>query len=244
MLKKLFLCTILFFTMTNVYALDSKVVNNQEELKEALSDSKITTITLGSNIDTTEKINITRPVTIDGAGYTIRYVGKFGSSQSSSNTVWGGIYVLHFYKTTGTLRNIKLTGGNAGLLINGSQVKLEGIIDVSGNGFGGIELGKGSGVTNSSHAILDSDTKLVNTTESSDNPTLWVPKDTDDSILEIDGVKQELEAGNELSLDEIIELFDIEENPETSDPIIIYSITFILSILTLIFIKQKKTILN
>ena len=45
MLKKLFFCTILFFTMTNVYALDSKVVNNQEELKEALSDSEITTIT-------------------------------------------------------------------------------------------------------------------------------------------------------------------------------------------------------
>ena len=222
MLKKLFLCTILFFTMTNVYALDSKVVNNQEELKEALSDSKITTITLGSNIDTTEKINITRPITIDGAGHTIRYVGKFGSSQSSSNTVWGGIYVLHFYKTTGTLRNIKLTGGNAGLLINGSQVKLEGIIDVSGNGFGGIELGQGSGVESIAHVILTDQTTLVNRTDSEDRPTLWVPKDSTGSILEINGAQYELLPEEEFTLNEI-EAFTIStENPETGDPIILY----------------------
>ena len=121
---------------------DTITVNNQQELKDALANDEISTIILGQDIETTEKINIMRPVTIDGNHKTIRYTGTFGSSQSSDNTVWGGIYVLQVYRTSATIRNIKLTGGNAALLINGSTVKLEGTIDVSGNGFGGIELGK------------------------------------------------------------------------------------------------------
>ena len=101
----LFVLTITLSTTINVNAATSKTVNSQAELKEALNDSNISTIILGSDIETTEKINIMRDVTIDGNNKTIKYVGKFGSSSSSDNTVWGGIYVLQIYKSNVTLKN-------------------------------------------------------------------------------------------------------------------------------------------
>ena len=72
----LFVLTITLSTTLSVNAATSKTVNNQAELKEALNDSNISTIILGSDIETTEKINIMRDVTIDGNNKTIKYVGK------------------------------------------------------------------------------------------------------------------------------------------------------------------------
>ena len=46
----LFVLTITLSTTLNVNAATSKTVNNQAELKEALNDSNISTIILGSNI--------------------------------------------------------------------------------------------------------------------------------------------------------------------------------------------------
>lgn len=217
----LLILTITLSTTLNVNAASSKTINNQAELKEALNDNNISTIILGSNIETTEKINITRPVTIDGNNHTIKYVETFGSSNSSDNTVWGGIYVLQVYKTNATIKNIKLTGGNAGLLINGGHVTFEGTIDVSGNGFGGIELGKGNNVNTSPHLTLGPNSQIINTTETADTPTLWVPSDTNDAILEIGNTRFDLEAGEELSIKEINELEESLENPETSDSLIL-----------------------
>lgn len=217
----LLILTITLSTTLNVNAASSKTINNQAELKEALNDNNISTIILGSNIETTEKINITRPVTIDGNNHTIKYVGTFGSSNSSDNTVWGGIYVLQVYKTNATIKNIKLTGGNAGLLINGGHVTFEGTIDVSGNGFGGIELGKGNNVNTYPHLTLGPNSQIINTTETADTPTLWVPSDTNDAILEIGNTRFDLEAGEELSIKEINELEESLENPETSDSLIL-----------------------
>ena len=200
-----------------VSAQTSKTVHNQDELKSALQDSNVATITLANDIETTEKINIMRPVTIDGAGHTMKYVGTFGSSGSKDNTVWGGIYVLQVYKTTATIKNIKLTGGNAGLLVNGSKVTLVGTIDVSGNGFGGIELAQGSGVDQTAHLVLGENATLVNTTETSDKPTLWVPDDSDPAIVEKDGAQQIVNPDEELTLTEITELFLPQDNPSTGD---------------------------
>ena len=87
------LITFVFFPAFYVEA-KSSTVNNQTELKQALSDNDVDTIILGGNIETTEKINITRPVKIDGNGKTMKYVGTFGNNGSSDNTEWGGIYDL------------------------------------------------------------------------------------------------------------------------------------------------------
>ncbi len=223
-LKKIFFIFVLTISLCStlsVNAKTSKTVNSQSELKDALSNNEITTIILGKDIETTEKINITRPVTIDGANHTIKYVGKFGSSGSTSNTVWGGIYVLQVYKTNVTIKNIKLTGGNAALLVNGGILTLDGKIDVSGNGFGGIELGKGSNVNTAPQLILTNNAEIINTTETPDKPTLWVPSDTEGATIEIGNTKYEIASGDELSLDEINELDENIENPETSDPLIL-----------------------
>ncbi len=224
------------FITTNVNA-ESKTVKNQDELKSALSNKDIDTIILGGDINTTEKINITRPIYLDGKNHTIKYVGKFGDSDDF--TVWAGIYVLQVYKTNATIKDVKLTGGNAGLLINGSVVKLEGTIDVSGNGFGGIELGKGANVSEAPRVDLDSSTDLKNDSESNDRPTLWVPDDTNGAVMSIDGVKETLTAGEELSLTEIDELFDIDVNPQTNDSIIIVLI-ITLSLIGILNIKKVR----
>ena len=224
------------FITTNVNA-ESKTVKNQDELKSALTNKDIDTIILGGDINTTEKINITRPIYLDGKNHTIKYVGKFGDSDDF--TVWAGIYVLQVYKTNATIKDIKLTGGNAGLLINGSVVKLEGTIDVSGNGFGGIELGKGANVSEAPRVDLDSSTDLKNDSENSDRPTLWVPNDTNGAVMSIDGVKETLNAGEELTLTEIDELFDIDVNPQTNDSII-FIILIAISLIGILNINKIK----
>ena len=238
----LFVLTITLSATLNVNAATSKTVNSQAELKEALNDSNISTIILGSDIETTEKINIMRDVTIDGNNKTIKYVGKFGSSSSSDNTVWGGIYVLQIYKSNVTLKNIKLTGGNAGLLINGGHATFVGKIDVSGNGFGGIELGKGSGVTEAPTLTITDNAEIINTTESADKPTIWVPADTDGAVIEIGNTEFELNSGEELTLDEINELEESIENPETNDSLLLN--IFFLSIFVILSSYAFNKILN
>ena len=244
--SKIILTIILSICLINfipVQALESKSVSNQTELKEALANENIEVIVLANDIETTEKINITRPVIIDGNNKTIRYVGTFGSSQSKDNTIWAGIYVLQVYKTTATIKNIKLTGANAALLVNGSNVKLEGTIDVSGNGFGGIELGKGKDVTTSPHLSLDSINQIINTTETENAPTLWTPIDTEGAILEVAGVKYTLKANEEFSLLELNKYFSQEENPETSVSFPKTSFLFLFSSIILLGIglKLKET---
>ncbi len=204
----------------------SQTVNDQEELLGAISDKEVDTIILNKDINTTQKITITRPLTIDGNNHTMTYKGTF--KDGSDKTVWAGIYLLQFYKTTGTLKNIKLTGGNAALLVNGSTVHLVGKVDVSGNGFGGIELSQGKDVTDISKVIIDDDTEVVNTTDSENKPTVWVPSDSKDAIVELDGLELKIESGKELSITEFEDLLETE-NPKTFDAGYIYGLTSLLS---------------
>ena len=179
---------------------EAKEVGSFDELKNAIKDASVDSITLKNNIDTTEKLNVTHALTIDGAGYTLTYKGNFGSENATTNTTWGGVYVLQVYNTTATIKNISLTGANAALLVNGSTVTLEGTIDVSGNGFGGIELGKGTGVSTEPKLVLGEGTKLVNTSESTDKPTVWADKTK--ATISVNGVEKTYEAttGNQVKL--------------------------------------------
>lgn len=241
--KNLILLFILsIIPIINVNAASSVTVHNQQELKDAIADSSVTTIELGNDIETTEKITTTRNVTIDGNGHTIRYIGTFGSSASSDNKVWGGIYVLQIYKSNVTIRNIKLTGGNAALLVNGGKLTLEGVIDVSGNGFGGIELGQGKGVDTTAHLTLSDNAQIVDTTESSNTPTLWVPSDSENAILEINGVQNSIISGDEVLLQEIKSLISASSNidiPETADPLGFYIVIGLIAILSLEYSAKK-----
>ncbi len=174
----------------------TETVNTEEELTNALNSDDVTTIELGQSIDITETIVVSKEKTIDGKNHTLKYVGLFKGG-SSDNTVWGnntngrGVYIIQVYNTEATIKDIKLTGGNAGLLINGSDVKLEGNIDVSGNGFGGIELGQGSGISSVPNVEMNN-VKLINDSESTEKPTIWIdaPEDVIDKItVTVDGKK-------------------------------------------------------
>ena len=243
-MKKLFsfmLGLFLFMPFITVNA-ESIKVNDEDELKAAISNEEIDTIIIEKDIDTTSKITITRPVYIEGNNHTLRYTGTFGAENSKDNTVWGGIYVLQVYKTNATIKDIKLTGANAALLVNGGNVTFEGTIDVSGNGFGGIELGQGKGVTEIPKLALGNDAEIKNSTEKDNAPTLWVPDDTVKGVLEINGVSKDIATGDELSLTEVTELFDID-SPSTNDNIIAYLTASILSfggIIPTIYLKTKK----
>lgn len=124
---------------------------------------------------------INRPVIIDGQDKTIRIVGDAAG--------WQANYVVQVYNTTNvTLHSVRLTGGDAGLLVNGSEVTLTGNNHVSGNGFGGIELSKGAGVTRTPSITMPSGQQygLWNDSESLFKPTLWV--DGTDATVSVDGL--------------------------------------------------------
>ena len=232
-MKKVVLLLMAFLMPALMANAETRTVNNQDELLKAIADADVDTIVLGSNIETTQKINITRDVYLDGKGHTIKYVGTFGENNSKDNTVWGGIYVLQFYKNTATLKDIKLTGANAAVLVNGALVTFMGDIDVSGNGFGGIELGQGAGVTEIPKLSLTK-AKIINTTEASGRPTLWVPDDTSKAVLEVDGVEKEVKTDQEITLAQFNQMFGIEEeNPNTGDYLVVYITLGLMSLLGL-----------
>src|SRR5690606_17358944 len=113
------------------------------ELEIALSNADVAVIELDASFEVDSKILVDRTVTIDGNGFTI-------SSDVADNTVWNSntAYIFHVYNTDDVvIKDISLTNANAGLLVNGSSASLEGVINVSGNGFGGIESSNGSVLT-------------------------------------------------------------------------------------------------
>ncbi|WP_369282204.1 pectate lyase-like adhesive domain-containing protein, partial [Oscillibacter sp. GMB15532] len=141
-------------------------VSTAEEFQAAVENTAVTTINITANFDAAQKLVVRRPVTINGNSKTITFTGDEGG--------WQGNYVLQVYNTTNvTISNINLTGGDAALFVNGSTVALTGTIDVSGNAFGGIEAGKGSGVETQPVLTVSDNTALVNSTEAYGFPTIW-----------------------------------------------------------------------
>ena len=128
-------------------------------------------------------------------------------------------------------------------MVNGSNVKLEGTIDVSGNGFGGIELGQGKGVTTTVKVSLADNINIVNTTEDPNKPTFWVPDDSDDAIIEMNGITKTIKSGEELTISEVNALFeDIpQENPRTGNLMVIYLITCFIGVFSFVCILRKLT---
>ena len=235
-----FLISLLFVASLKVSADAQVIVHNQEELKQAINNKEVTNIIIDNDINTTEKLNITHPLTIEGNNHTIKYVGTFGQEKSTDNTIWSGIYVFQIYKTSATLKNIKLTGANAALLVNGSSLNLAGTIDLSGNGFGGIELSQGKNVEEVSKLNLSDDINIINSTETNISPTLWVPSDSKDAIITMNGITRTIKSGDELSLIQLESILGIN-NPDTNDSIIFAMVLGLIGLSIIIFnIKKLK----
>lgn len=173
------------------------VTDNYEDIKNAVANEEVQLIKLSGDIETTEALNITRDVSIDGQGNTLtvdasnknaivinaadttRADGEISISNinitftGEAPVDWRGAYGINLYRAANVkLRDISVSNGNAGVLINGSSVTLEGVVDVSNNTFGGIEVSKGVDVTEAPYISGDV-SNLKNDSEAVSKPTVW-----------------------------------------------------------------------
>ena len=162
-------------------------VDTLEELETALNNNKIITINLTSSFTTDHSILVSKPVTINGNGQTITFTGTSGKWREDTEN-----YVVKVYNTEVTIKDLTLTGANAALLVNSSDVVLEGAINVDGNAFGGIEVSKGTaeGLENPS---LDITNATLEHKEVLENPTVWEDGVNDciigGNLVKVTGVK-------------------------------------------------------
>lgn len=117
------LCLVLSLTpisATTVFADSTVTVKNETDLKAALNNADCTEIKLGSNIETTVRLNVERTVTLDLNGYTLSCSSTdediFRISSSGNLTV----------KDSGTNGKIDGQNKNCGFNVKGGTLTLEG----------------------------------------------------------------------------------------------------------------------
>lgn len=155
-----------------IMTLDAQPTNtptNEDELKAALTDNSINTITINSEISISNPIEISRKVTITGSGI-LKDIKSAPAENGKPTTNFititaddvtiegitiqsgaGNKYAVQFYKTSGKLNNVKIYhGGNgwAPVLVNGADVTITGgsISTTSGSPYALIEMAKGDSV--------------------------------------------------------------------------------------------------
>lgn len=175
-----------------------------EDFKAALADETKTLINLTADFSTNEKILIDRAVTINGNNHTITFVNDAEG--------WQGNYVLHVYKATGvTIKDIKLTGGDAALYANGSEVTLEGTVDITGNEFGGIEVSQGKDVTNLPKLTVTG-AITYQSPDSDIKPVIWIDgRQTNDGWVVAEGLYEEVAGKNPANNGDQYYFFDKDE---------------------------------
>jgi len=129
---------------------------------------------------------------------------------------WQGVYGIQVYNATEvTLNDVSVTGAEGGILVNGSEVTLEGTVDVSGNESGGIEVSKGDGALDKPKLTVDATEKYGQ--ESVEKPVIWIDgfkcdKNTDGFVKEEDVEDVvHFENGHELNGRKVC-VHDVEEN--------------------------------
>ena len=183
---------------------------SQAELEAALADSRIETIYLTGDFTVDKTLKIVRAVEIIGQNgvKTITFENKNGIQLENAGAVklenvkvavtgdeegWQGLYALQAYGTSVvTLKDVAATGADGGILVNGAEVTLEGVVDVSGNEFGGIEVAKGVDAT-TMPKLKGTAANLKNDTEqSSGKPTIWIDKVSEltAAVVEVSGLNE------------------------------------------------------
>lgn len=175
---------------------------------QAINDPKVSTINLSGTIEVDGVKSFDRPITIKGGelsfsstgqnlvlleggkleGVTIKNTSGSQKKRRSSSPAWTSTYGLQVYKGTAELIDCTFIGGNAGLLVNGSEVTLKGTTRISGMSFGGIEVSKGARVPNA--GVLNIEGTLVNENEEYTKPTVWVDGTTEDIGIVNDSLSQ------------------------------------------------------
>jgi putative cell wall-binding protein len=86
---------------------------------------------------------------------------------------WQGVYGVQVYNAKNvTLNDVSSSGADGGILVNGSEVTLTGIVEVSGNELGGIEVSKGIGDLEDPELIVNGTVKYAE--ESKTMPVIWI----------------------------------------------------------------------
>ena len=136
------LCMVLSLAPISAFAADL-TVSNEAELKAALENEDYTEIKLGGNIETTEKLDVERAVTLDLNGYTL-------SCSSSGEDIFrvcssGNLTV----KDSGTGGKIDGQNKNCGFNVNGGTLTLDSgsIVNCKTDGDGGAVDVSNTGVT-------------------------------------------------------------------------------------------------
>ncbi len=141
------------------------LVANESDLRAALANSQISTITFSSDITLSAELDITRPITIDGASRKL--IANFNGAsvlQITANDVTlknlvvdggktnvvptTGNRGVNIYKATEILLDHVTSSNNSkyGIVVNGSTVTAN-YITTKNNGWGGINVDLGGGVT-------------------------------------------------------------------------------------------------
>ena len=172
-------------------------VSSSEELEQIFNDNTKNSVSLTGAVEMSKESQITHKITIDGDGNTMSTaaqgkvltlmgggtVRNITIESTADNTDWHSSYGIQFYNNKGTVENAKITGGNAAIIVNSSEVTLKGKIDVSGNTFGGIEVSKGSALNLNPGVLNNNGATIINTNEEYGKPTIWI-----DGIDENEGV--------------------------------------------------------
>ncbi|MFA5131843.1 MAG: ice-binding family protein [Candidatus Paceibacterota bacterium] len=153
---------------TKDFSLTVTVVKNETDLRTALNNASLATIVFGSDItipSTSSALLVSRAVTIDGHGFTLK--AQFTKTSNSNNsaimighsdvtiknlivdgTGSTNLHGINVYTSTGVkLESVSVThNGHAGIVVNGAEVDAKNI-STSFNGWGGVNVDQGSGVT-------------------------------------------------------------------------------------------------
>jgi hypothetical protein len=113
-------------------------VDTAADLQAALDNPSVTYITLDADMTTSSTILLSRSgVRVNGNDKRITYTGDTAG--------WQGHYVVQAYNVSNVeINSLRVSGGDAGFLINSSQVTLKGNTHVDNNEFGGIEVSRSS----------------------------------------------------------------------------------------------------
>lgn len=160
---------------------------NVTQLRAALENPDIETISITSNFSTAATVSVNRAVDIDGQDHTVTFtntgqnlvlsasgadVHDLTIQNTAETTDWNSTYCIQYYNGTYNIHDVKVTGANAGILVNSSTATLGDGVDVSGNNFGGIEVSKSSNESLPA-SQLTVNSAIVNTTEAYGKPTVW-----------------------------------------------------------------------
>lgn len=157
-------------------------VATEEELIAAVKNADVKNINLTTSIKLTKTLKMAREgIVLDGHGYKVTMSGTGKAIEATKSATlknlfiegasdpatWSSGYALHLYGAEFVVENVTLTKMNAAMFCNKATVTLKGKVDMSGNGFGGMEV-------SADKAILRIQGDLLNTTEKYEKPTMWV----------------------------------------------------------------------